>query len=185
MTAGRRAYLVGLFAVYLVLLVWTVLWKLNAPWTGGETMVKIVPFVATSEAGPNAPLEVIANLLLFVPFGLYLRLLAPTRRWWTAGGMAAGTSLALEVGQYVLGVGRSDTTDLLVNTAGGLAGLVLLTVARRRLGIRTSRVMTPVLSVGTAVVLLVAGLYVSTVGPIVHVDDVGPRSRIASSPVAH
>lgn len=181
MTARRHAYLVVLFGVYLVLLVWTVLWKLNAPWIGVDTMVKVVPFAATSEAGPSAPLEVVVNLLLFVPFGLYLGLLTPTRRWWTAGGLVAGASLALEVSQYALGVGRSDTTDLIVNTVGGLTGTLLLTIARHRLGVRTTVVMTQVCSVGTALVLLTGGLYVTAFGPVVHVNDVGPRSRIVSS----
>ena len=39
--------LVALFVIYLVLLVWTVLWKLNVPWIGGDTMIKLVPFAAS------------------------------------------------------------------------------------------------------------------------------------------
>ena len=123
-----RSRLAALFVVYLALLVWTVLWKLEVPWVGGDRMVKLVPFVATDGAGASAPLEVVVNLLLFVPFGLYLGLLVPARRWWALAGVVAGSSLALEVGQYVLAVGRSDTTDVVVNTAGGLVGLGLAAV---------------------------------------------------------
>ena len=47
--------------------------------------------------------------------------------------MVAGASLGLEVAQYVLAVGSSDITDVVVNTAGGLAGIGLLALARRRL----------------------------------------------------
>lgn len=139
-----RAGLAVLFAVYLVLLVWAVLWKLHVPWIGGTTGVKLVPFVATADAGASAPREVAANLVLFVPFGAYLGLLGPRRRWWAAVASAlvvvGGTSTALEVTQYVLAVGRTDSTDVLVNTAGGLAGLVLVAVARRaRAGRRSGR----------------------------------------------
>jgi glycopeptide antibiotics resistance protein len=176
--SGTAPYLVALFAVYLVLLVWTVLWKLEAPWVGGATMVKLVPFVSTDRAGASAPVEVVVNVALFVPFGLYLGLLAPARRRWVAPAAVAGTSLALEVAQYLLGVGRSDSTDLVVNTAGGLAGLGLLALARRMLGARTQAVMTRACSVGTAITLLVGGAYLASPWRPVHVHDVGPLARV-------
>lgn len=45
--------------------------------------------------------------------------------------MIAGTSFLLETTQYVLAIGRSDITDVLTNTAGGLLGLIVyLMVAR-------------------------------------------------------
>ena len=47
--------------------VWTVLWKLEVPWVGGERMVKLVPFVATGGAGASAPLEVVVNLAALRP----------------------------------------------------------------------------------------------------------------------
>ena len=175
---ARSRSLVVLFAVYLVLLVWTVLWKLEVPWVGGDTMVKLVPFVRTHEAGPSAPVEVFVNLALFLPFGVYLGLLAPSRPWWAPVIVMAGASLALEVAQYVLAVGRSDTTDVIANTAGGLAGLGLLTVARRGLSARTTTVMLRVCSVGTVLVLLGAGLYAVSPWQPVHVRDVGPLSRV-------
>jgi glycopeptide antibiotics resistance protein len=176
-----RCRLLALFAVYLVLLVWTVLWKLDVPWVGGDTAIKLVPFVRTGAAGPSAPAEVIVNVALFIPFGVYLGLLAPRRRWWTAAVAVAGTSLALEVVQYVLAVGRSDTTDVIANTAGGLAGLGLLVLARRRLGVSTASVMTQVCSIGTVCALLAGGLYLVSPGRVVHVRDIGPLARLDTS----
>ena len=177
-----RTYLVALFVVYLVLLVWTVLWKLNVPSIGGgETMIKLVPFAATGGAGASAPVEVVLNLVLFIPFGLYLGLLAPARPWWTAAGAVAGASLALEVTQYVLAVGRSDTTDVIVNSGGGLARLGLLALARHRLEARTAKVMMQVCSIGTALALLGGGLYLASPWQLVHVRDAGPLARVDSS----
>jgi glycopeptide antibiotics resistance protein len=172
--------LVALFVVYFVLLAWTVLWKLNVPWVGGDRMIKLVPFARTGEAGASAPLEVVVNLVLFIPFGLYVGLLAPARRWWTAAVSAAGTSLALEVTQYVLAVGRSDTTDIIVNTGGVLAGLGLLALARHRLEARTAKVMTQVCAIGTALTLLAGGIYLVSPWQFVHVRDVGPLARVES-----
>lgn len=156
--------LVVLFVVYLVLLAWIVLWKLEVPWLGvdAQRVLKLVPFVSTADAGASAPAEVAVNAVLFVPFGLYLGLLAPSWPWWKATGVVACASLGLEVAQYVLAVGSSDVTDVVVNTAGGLVGIGLLALARRRLPASTTTVMAGVCSIGTVLALLASGLVVAS-----------------------
>jgi len=164
-TRGRSAtVLVGLLVVYLVLLAWAVLWKLETPWVGGayRRVVKFVPFVSTARTGASTPVDVVTNVLLFVPFGVYLGLLAPRWSWRKVVGAAAGVSLVLEVAQYVLAVGSTDLTDVLVNSAGGAVGLGLLALARRRLGDRTGAVMARVCANGTVLALVAAGLVVAS-----------------------
>lgn len=153
--APRRT-LVVLFGLYLVLLGWVVLWKLEVPWVGVDAMraVKLVPLLATAEAGASDLPEVVINVVLFVPFGVYLGLHAPSWRWWRVAGAVAAASLGLEVAQYVLAVGSSDVTDVVVNTAGGLAGFGLLARARRRLGAGAVIAMTRVCAAGTVLALL-------------------------------
>ena len=153
-----------LFGVYLVLLVWVVLWKLEVPYIGGGALrhIKLVPFAPTAEDGASEPLEVIANVVLFVPFGLYLGLIAPSWPWWKVAGVVAGTSLLFEVTQWVLSVGSCDITDLIVNTAGGLAGLGLLAFARRRFQDRTGTVMTRVCAIGTVLFVVAAGIFIAS-----------------------
>src|SRR5690349_5223680 len=133
------------------MLVWIVLWKLQVPFvgTGSERQLKLVPFLATTRAGASAPVEVVANVLLFVPFGIYLRLLAPTSRASALVGTTAGASVALEVVQYGLSVGRSDFSDVVANTAGGLVGVALVRLAHLRLRDRMSRALTWVCATGT------------------------------------
>lgn len=147
-----------LFVIYLALLTWIVLWKLEIPYLGWSGMrhIKLVPFAPTARAGASEPIEVAVNVLLFVPFGLYLTLLAPSWPWRKAAWAVAGASLTLEVAQYALAVGSSDFSDVLANTAGGLMGIGLLTLARRKLPGRTVRVMRLVCSAGTALALLAA-----------------------------
>ena len=149
---GEHVLLVVLFVVYLVLLIWIVLWKLAVPWVGEAALlphpIKLVPFLPNTEAGASAPVEVVANILLFVPFGLYLGLLAPLWQRWKVTGVFVGASLVLEITQHVLSTGSFDITDIIVNTAGGLAGLGLLTLVRRRYQARTAAVMTRVCLIG-------------------------------------
>lgn len=158
--ASSRALPVILFAVYLVLLVWAVLWKLGMPaiGTGELRAVKLVPFVAGDGYGASSPVEMAANVALFVPLGLYLGLLVPRWSWRRIVCAAAVASVALEVAQYVLAVGSSDITDVILNTAGAALGVVGLAVARRHLRGRAVRVTLAVCAVGTAAAVLLAAL---------------------------
>jgi glycopeptide antibiotics resistance protein len=155
-----------LFVVYLVLLAWVVLWKLDAPYVGAAALlprpIKLIPFLPSAEAGGSAPIEIVANFALFVPFGIYLGLLAPAWPWWKWTGVFAGASFVLEAIQHLLSVGSFDTTDIIANTAGGLAGVGLMVVAQRRLQGRTAIVMTRVCLIGTVVSLLAVGIFVAS-----------------------
>ena len=62
----------------------------------------------------------------------------------------------------MLSTGSFDTTDIIVNTAGGLVGLGLLALARRRLQARTAVVMTRVCLIGTVVSLIAVGIFVAS-----------------------
>lgn len=159
---ARRVLLVC-FVLWMLVMVWAVLWKIETPWTAARLRdLKLVPLVATAEAGASAPIEVVENVLLFVPVGLFLGMLAPRWPWWRAGLVAAGTSIALESAQYVLATGASDVTDVLGNTAGALLGLGLLALARRRLGERTGRVLTRCAVAGTAFAVVLATALVAS-----------------------
>jgi glycopeptide antibiotics resistance protein len=159
---GGRRVLAVLFAVYLVLLVWLVMWKFEAPWVadGSGRSLKLVPYVATTAAGGSALREVIENIAIFIPFGVYLGLLAPKWRWWGALGVIAGTSVLVEIAQYVLAAGRSDITDVTDNALGGLLGIVLVIVLRRRAGALGT--LTRICLVGTVVAAVAAGLFIAS-----------------------
>lgn len=122
-----------LFGVYLVLLVWAVLWKFHVPDLSGDGVraVKLVPFVASEGFGANRPSEMLANVALFVPFGVYLGVLAPRWRVGPVASLAALASCILEGLQYVLASGSSDVTDVILNTSGAVAGFLVLSVLRR------------------------------------------------------
>lgn len=160
----RRTSVVLAFAVYLSLLTWVVLWKLEAPWIGDAAglarPIKLVPFVPSGDAGASTPAEMLINLILFVPFGLFVGALAPTWTWWRAGVAALGASLALETAQHLISTGSFDTTDLLVNTAGALIGWVVFVAVRRSARQRTSVVMTRVCVIVSALTLLAVVAFV-------------------------
>ena len=187
--ARRRAHtlLVVLFVVYLVLLIWVILWKVEVPWVGRAAglprPIKLVPFVASGDFDASAPLEVVANVALFIPFGVYLKLLAPSWRWWALAGVFVGASVVLETGQHLLSTGSFDVTDIIDNTAGGLVGLGLLALARRWLRERATRVVIRSgLIASIVVVLAVVIFFVSPLHYVTQRNVIVPRLQPSQTP---
>ena len=129
-------FMLILFLIYLILLVWIILFKLQFSIHDLDMVrsVNFIPFYYDKEIGTEFHLkEVFENLLIFVPMGIYLQMLLPKGRFHGKLAVIAGTSLLLETAQYVLAIGRSDITDLLSNTTGGLLGLALYCIIARLL----------------------------------------------------
>lgn len=162
---SRRIVLVA-FAVYLALLTWVVLWKLEVPWIGEAAglarPLKLVPFVPSGDAGASSTAEMLINLVLFVPFGLFVGALAPTWSWWKAGIAALVASLVLEAVQHLISTGSFDTTDLIVNTAGALVGWAIFVVVCRVSGERSSVVVTRICVIVSAIALIAAVAFVAS-----------------------
>jgi glycopeptide antibiotics resistance protein len=70
--------------------------------------------------------EFIANIVMFVPFGAFVRLLKPTLwNWLPMALLAAASSGAIEVLQLLIPGRVSALSDVVANTLGALAGLVV------------------------------------------------------------
>ncbi|MBS6975957.1 MAG: VanZ family protein [Eggerthellaceae bacterium] len=131
---GSRALTGCLFAVYLAFLAWIVLLKgqFSLDVAGTMRSVNLVPLAgATVINGAADYREAVENLVAFVPFGLYLGMLAGRQPLWRGIAAVAAVSLGFEVLQFAFAMGASDVTDLIANTAGGALGLGLYALARR------------------------------------------------------
>lgn len=80
--------------------------------------------------------DVVGNVLLFIPFGLLLPLRWPSMKSLIkVGGAGCAFSLTIETVQLLLGNGRSATAqDVILNTVGSAVGygLLIAIVARNR-----------------------------------------------------
>jgi glycopeptide antibiotics resistance protein len=161
-----RGILILAFAVYLALLAWVVLFKLELPWIGDAAgmarPIKLVPFVPSGDAGASTPVEMLINLVLFMPFGLFAGALAPTWSWFKTGAAALGASLVLETVQHLISTGSFDTTDLIVNTAGALIGWAIFVAVRRAAGERTPVTMFRICIVVSALALVAVTAFVAS-----------------------
>ena len=76
-------------------------------------------------------LEWFANVMLFVPFGLLIALLSPTRWWWAVVVGLALVSICIELGQAAFLPGRvASVGDVMANSLGGLIGVGIAAIIR-------------------------------------------------------
>ncbi|WP_406289005.1 VanZ family protein [Embleya sp. NBC_00896] len=113
----------------------------TAPWVwmvltpvGDSRAVSVVPLrdlLTVLRADPTtAVVQVGGNLLVFAALGcllpVYSARFAGRAGRWRVAGVAALSSTAIELAQWVLAIGRvSSVDDVLLNTAGALAAAVL------------------------------------------------------------
>ena len=70
-------------------------------------------------------LEFGANIVMFVPIGMFLVLLLGSRQWWLALLLSGALTLFIETAQRGIPGRVSDPRDLLANTTGAVIGIVL------------------------------------------------------------
>ncbi|MEO5564486.1 MAG: VanZ family protein [Chitinophagaceae bacterium] len=70
--------------------------------------------------------DLFGNILLFVPFPLLVSYFFGIKSFRKLFLVSAGTSLLVEVTQYIFNIGVSDIDDLLLNTLGASIGLLIL-----------------------------------------------------------
>ncbi len=124
---------IALFVVYLVGLARVTLW----PRLGDDDGFDLVRTVLGWIDSVGIPLtysatEFLANIALFVPFGILVSLLRPRWPAWTVIALGLATSCAIELAQLLFLPHRvSDVRDLVANTLGTVVGVAVVLVARR------------------------------------------------------
>jgi glycopeptide antibiotics resistance protein len=118
--------------LYLLTLLWLVLFKfsydISSVLLDHQTRsLNLIPFVGAS--GGNVR-EMIDNFVVFVPFGLLLSANLKRASIWKKLALVFTFSLAAEVIQFIFAIGTTDITDVIANTFGGFAGLIVYDVSK-------------------------------------------------------
>ncbi|WP_090926105.1 VanZ family protein [Salibacterium qingdaonense] len=73
------------------------------------------------------------NIVMFFPFGVLtaLLLIHSKKAWWLVPGLSVLLSLFIEINQYIFTHRVANVDDVLLNTLGGITGLLLVMVVRR------------------------------------------------------
>lgn len=157
--AGLNCLVQFLFAVYLILLVWIILFKLQLSIHELDRIrgINLIPFYYDNEIGMGFHLkEVLENVAIFIPYGIYLCMLKKEPGLWVKFFLILMTSFILEVLQYILAVGGTDITDIITNTCGGMAGIGIYWSAVRIFRSR-NRAETVIVVFAVVVTILVTG----------------------------
>lgn len=120
-------------------------WRYGGQWAGFRSWPEIVerleglpemltPFqeiARTFKTGLGIQwLLLLGNVAMFMPLGFFPALLWRRWRWWKSLAVGFGASFAIEFTQFFIGR-YTDIDDVLLNTAGALAGYGLYRLARR------------------------------------------------------
>ena len=134
-TAGFYA----VFIFYLILLFSVVLFKYNSPLEllGEERdfyqSLNLTPlqtiqhyFDGTFHVSPAVSFyNILGNVLLFIPLGIYLPLVCQNFRFWSTFLLIVCLSFTIELAQYIFQLGATDIDDLLLNSLGGALGMLI------------------------------------------------------------
>lgn len=124
-----------LFIFYLAALTWIILFKMATSYDTidhGIRSLNLIPFKGAMIINGKINFsEMIDNILVFCPFGIYIGVLY--RRWNLYEKVLAffSVSLIYEILQYIFAIGRSDITDVIINTAGGIVGLIIYSLLNK------------------------------------------------------
>ena len=150
----------ALLAVYFVLLVWIILFKMQTNvslfFHMGYRHMNLIPLKGSVIIDGKIRIsEIILNVLIFVPFGIYISMLKEEWSFLQKTAPFFCTSLAFEILQYIFGIGATDITDLIGNTLGGMIGILLFELLSKLLKKNTIKILNVVASIGT---VLITGL---------------------------
>jgi glycopeptide antibiotics resistance protein len=150
-TAVRRLHRVTIAAAfaYLVILLMIAFWPVRVDQNAGRLLYRLFAWLYRHDAPRWLDydfLEFTANVVLFIPVGLFVVILAGARWWWLGIVTGIAASCAIELGQLLFLPSRFATlSDVLANSSGATIGTVLaagaLAIAHRHE--RRTRARTP------------------------------------------
>jgi glycopeptide antibiotics resistance protein len=148
----------ALFIIYLLALFWILLLKLGVRFTYMRNRsINLIPFrePLILNGKPDAG-EVILNVVIFVPLGIYAGVLF---KEWTFGKKLFSfflVSLLVEGLQFILNVGAFDITDIITNTLGGIIGLIIFYVIEKLFNnsIKAQRFINIMAAIGTILMIV-------------------------------
>jgi glycopeptide antibiotics resistance protein len=126
-----KAFSKIVFVIYVVFVLWLLLFKSSYDIVGVISEYGVRSFNPLPFAHAGDVRQTIENVLVFVPLGLLVAVNFKKLGFWPQAALVFGLSAAIEALQFALAIGRTDITDLLANTAGGLLGLAMYSLLRK------------------------------------------------------
>ena len=146
-----------LFLIYLIALCWILLFKLGVRFSYmGNRRVNVIPFSEFFLSGKIDVGELIMNVVIFIPLGLYAGILFEKWNFGKKLFFFFLISLLVEGLQFILAVGAFDSKDVITNTLGGIIGLMIFSAIAKAFNnsVRAGKFITIMAAIGTALMIL-------------------------------
>ena len=116
----------------MLLLTWIIVFKFRLDISELKYIrtLNLIPFA--SDSSINGMKETIVNLILFIPLGSYIQFIIKNKKCLKLL-IIIFVSFMFELLQYVFHIGVSDITDIIMNTLGGIIGIVFMFVFYKQL----------------------------------------------------
>jgi len=139
-----------LFIIYLIALFWILLFKLGVRFSYMEKRnVNLIPF------GKIDVSEIILNVVIFVPLGIYAGVLF--KRWVFVKKLFFFflISLMFEVLQLIFRIGAFDITDIITNILGGIIGSLIFEAIEKLFNnsVKSQKFITIIAAIGTVLMI--------------------------------
>lgn len=115
-----------LLTVYMLVLTGVIVFKMPycTELSDGIRVINLIPLQGSFDYnGVFNSREIIGNILIFIPLGIYICMLKSKWPFMSKVLPVFLISLLFEVTQYIFAIGRTDITDILGNTLGGVIGI--------------------------------------------------------------
>jgi len=120
-----KTVLIIAFVLYMLLLTWIIVFKFRLDISELKYIrtINLIPFV--SDSSINGMKETFINLILFIPLGFYIQFIIKNKKILKLF-IIIFVSFIFELLQYILHIGVSDITDIIMNTLGGIIGMIFM-----------------------------------------------------------
>lgn len=150
-----------LVIVYILAVIWIILFKFGLSFNGLNHMrnINLIPFGGSAIVnGALDTSEIINNILIFIPFGIYICMLKQNWVFIKKVIPIFIFSLILETLQFIFAMGATDITDLIGNTLGGVIGIGIFYLFFKIFKDKTSKILTILTLIATVAMIALIGL---------------------------
>lgn len=134
----HKKYFFVLLGTYIVILIWGIILKatvIDLVRINFDIMVKLDIFSRLTYSPFNpfsmaytTPKDNLLNFAAFIPYGFIISALSERRTFVKTAGLSFLLSLIFEISQVFTAIGGFATSDLMLNTLGGVVGFAIFTI---------------------------------------------------------
>lgn len=118
-----------LLGIYAIIISWIIVFKMQFSFDSLPYIrsINLIPFGESVIVNGKIYFgEIINNLIVFIPVGLYMGMIWKDKKILKKVVPILSLTLIFECLQYILHVGASDITDIIMNTLGGIIGILVI-----------------------------------------------------------